>query len=178
MPELPDDVVDEARRLTRLARDAVDENEAAAYRRERDDLLAQHDYVARVRGEETVDVLVCHPAEWVDEGEVRVDRIEDTDRAAEVPLDGAADEDRFDAVDEHNRDVVAAVEARAGPEHAANVAAFADFMGNHYVRRVESATSEEIQEFLEEYFPRNAWPSACSLLCVHAGTSAGPHCHV
>jgi hypothetical protein len=54
---------------------------------------------------------------------------------------------------------VDAVAERAGPVHAANVRAFADFMGNHYARRVETATPAELREFLTEYYLRNAWPS-------------------
>jgi hypothetical protein len=32
-------------------------------------------------------------------------------------------------------------------------------MSNHYARRVESATEEELAEFRTEYFVRNAWPT-------------------
>ena len=59
----------------------------------------------------------------------------------------------------HNAGIVERVAEEDGPVHAANVRAFADFMGNHYVRRVESAGEREVRDFLEEYFPRNAWPS-------------------
>jgi len=38
--------------------------------------------------------------------------------------------------------------------------AFADFMSNHYARLIETATEAERREFREEYFVRNAWPSA------------------
>jgi hypothetical protein len=62
-------------------------------------------------------------------------------------------------VEAHNASVVDAVAERAGPVHAANARAFADFMGNHYARRVETATPAELREFLTEYYPRNAWPS-------------------
>jgi len=56
-------------------------------------------------------------------------------------------------------DVAAAVGDAYGDVHGANAAAFADFMSNHYARPVESATDVEIEEFLTEYFPRNAWPT-------------------
>jgi len=49
MPELSDDVVAEARRLARLARDASEDAAADAYRDRLDELLAEHDRVARVR---------------------------------------------------------------------------------------------------------------------------------
>ncbi len=32
-------------------------------------------------------------------------------------------------------------------------------MGNHYARRLETAGPRECREFLEEYLPRNAWPT-------------------
>ena len=159
MPELPTDVVEEAERLTRLAREAVDEAEAAAYRRERADLLAAHEFTARVRDGDTGDVLVLHPEEWVVEGTIRPDRIGDTDRAAEVPLDGPGDPDEWDDVREHNEAIVERVREAHGDVHGDNAAAFADFMQNHLARPVESATADEVRTFLSEYFPRNAWPS-------------------
>ncbi|WP_224269873.1 DUF7108 family protein [Haloprofundus salinisoli] len=158
MAELPDDVRATAERLTRLARDAVDPNEAEAYRERRDASLADHGYTARYR--EADDTLVLYPEEWLDEeGTVVLDRIDDTDRAVERSLSGTGEEDEWEAVEKHNSELVAAVEAEAGAAHAANARAFADFMGNHYVRRVETAGTRELQEFLTEYYPRNSWPS-------------------
>jgi len=150
MTELPREVVDTAERLTRLARRAVDDAEAAAYERDREERLAEYGFTARVR--ESDDTLVCHPAEWLEGGTVR-------DRAVEVSLSGSGDPESWDAVEAHNAEVVEAVAERAGAVHAANARAFADFMGNHYARRVETATAAELREFLTEYFPRNAWPS-------------------
>jgi hypothetical protein len=155
--ELPGDVVDAAERLTRLARNAVDEDEADAYRERRASVLDDHDFTARVRDED--DTLVLHPEEWVEDGVVRVERVEDTDRAVEISLSGPGDADQYDAVEAHNASLVRDVESEHGAVHAANARAFADFMGNHYVRKVETATRDEIAEFLEEYYPRNAWPS-------------------
>jgi len=157
--DLPEEAVDEAERLTRLAREAVDDAEREAYREERRELLAEHGYTARVRPDDPGDVLVCHPAEWVVEGTVRTDRIEDIDRAVERPLSGPGDPDRWEQLDRHNRELAAAVREAHGDVHGDNADAFADFMGNHYARPVEEATGEQIREFLEEYFPRNAWPS-------------------
>lgn len=159
MAELPETVVEEVVRLTRLARDAVDENEVAAYRRERARLLDEHGYSARVRTDDGRSVLVCYPAEWVTDGVVDTDRIQDVERAVERPLTGAGDPEDWAAIDAHNRDVTAAVEAEHGPVHGANARAFADFMGNHYARQMETAGDRECREFLEEYLPRNAWPS-------------------
>jgi len=157
--ELAEETIAAAERLTRLAREAVDDAEADAYRRDRDERLAEHGFTARVREEDGGETLVLHPAEWVADGTVRIERIEDTDRAVERRLSGAGEGGEFEAVDAHNREIVAEIEERAGAVHAENASAFADFMGNHYVRRVETATGEEIREFLEWYFPRNAFPT-------------------
>ncbi|MFC7155596.1 rnhA operon protein [Halomarina halobia] len=156
MTGVPDDAVEEATRLTRLARDAVDEREAEAARARRDDLLAEHGFTARVREEDAT--LVLYPAEWVEDGTVRFDRIDDTDRAIERPLEGPGDGTDWEAVEAHNRAVVARVAAEHGEVHGKNAAAFADFMGNHYAKPIEAATARTRTEFLAEYFPRNAWP--------------------
>ncbi len=159
MTDLPDEVLAEAERLTRLSRRATDDGEADACRRNRDRLLDEYGYRARIRRGDR-DVLVCHPAEWLDDdGTVRLDRIEDTDRAAEVPLEGPDDADDWDRVDRHNRAIVEQVRERYGDDHAANADAFADFMGNHYAKRVEEATAEEVEQFLTEYYRRNVWPT-------------------
>ncbi|WP_435063605.1 DUF7108 family protein [Halobaculum sp. EA56] len=155
--ELPRSTVEAAERLTRLAREAVDDAEADAYRADRADRLDEHGFTARVREDD--DTLVLHPDEWLEDGTVRVDRIEDTDRAVEVSLSGAGDPDDWAAVEEHNAALVEAVAEEHGEPHAANARAFADFMGNHYARPMDSASADEVREFLEEYFPRNAWPS-------------------
>ena len=154
--DLPESVVEEAERLTRLARDAADPDEAAAARETRGDLLDGHAFVARERDD---DVLVLHPADWVADGAVRVERIDDTERAVEVALETPADDAEWDAVDARNQTVVTAVRERHGDVHGDNAAAFADFMGNHYLKPIEEATARMRAEFLAEYFPRNAWPS-------------------
>ena len=128
MTDLPPEVLEEAERLTRLAREVVDDAEATAYVDERDALLDSHDFTARIRADYTGDVLVCHPQEW-------------------------------DAVEERNRAVAAAVEEDHGPVHGATASALADFMGNHYAKPIAEATPDELAEFKAEYFPRNAWPS-------------------
>jgi hypothetical protein len=157
MADLPDDVVSEAERLTRLARQATDDEEAAAYEERRAEILDGHDFRARLR--EADDTLVLHPEEWLADGTVQFDRIDDTDRAVEVSLSGPGDPETWDEVERHNADLVAAVESEHGPVHAANARVFADFAGNHYAKRVEATTAEEVEEFLGEYYRRNAWPS-------------------
>ncbi|ESP89896.1 DUF7108 family protein [Candidatus Halobonum tyrrellensis] len=156
-PELPEAVVEAAERLTRLARRAVDDGEAAAYRADRDERLADHGFVARVR--EADDTLVLHPEEWVEGGTARVDRIDDTARAVERPLSGAGDPDDWTEVERHNAALVERVAEEHGEPHTANARAFAEFMSNHYARPVEEARADELSEFLTEYYPRNAWPS-------------------
>ncbi|MFC4541545.1 rnhA operon protein [Halosolutus amylolyticus] len=157
--ELPADVVDDAERLTRLERQAIDENERTAYAERRDDLLADHGFTSRVRDDSGAATLVLHPAEWLADGVVRTDRIDDTSRAIEIPLEGADNPDDWDAVDERNRELAREVEAVHGDVHGANAAALADFLGNHYAKPIESATAAELEEFRSEYFVRNAWPS-------------------
>lgn len=155
--DLPETVVREVRRLTRLARRASDESEAAAYRADRDERLAEYDFVSRLRGED--DTLVLYPTEWVTDGTVQTSRIEDTDRAHELTLSGPGDPDEWERVETYNAEIVEQVGERHGDPHRRNARAFADFVGNHYAKRVDAATAPEVEEFLTEYYPRNAWPS-------------------
>ncbi len=158
--ELPEETVDEAERLTRLARDAVDDGERAAYRKRRERLLTPHEFTARVREDGGADTLVLHPEAWHDgEGVIRTDRIQDLSRAVEIPLEGAGDPDDWTELDAQNREVVETVRETYGDVHGENADAFADFMGNHYARPIDSAGRGEVVEFLTEYFVRNAWPS-------------------
>ncbi len=157
-PEVPDEVLDEAERLTRLARDAVDENEAAAYREARADLLADCNFTARVREEERA-TLVVYPSEWVVDGTVRPDLIEDVDRGIERPLEGPGETDEWGVVADHNREIAREVTERHGDVHGANAEALAAFASNHYAKPIDDLTRAERQEFLTEFFPRNAFPS-------------------
>jgi len=159
MPELPTDVIEEAERLTRLAREASEESERDAYLTRRAELLDDEEFEPRVRSEDSREVLVLHPAEWLDDGTIRPDRIEDTDRAVEIPLTGPGDPDDWEAVHEHNAAVVEQVRENHGEPHADNARALADFMENHYARPIESATAAELAEFRTEYYPRNVWPT-------------------
>ncbi|GAB7094456.1 hypothetical protein JCM30237_16080 [Halolamina litorea] len=163
IPDIPADAADEAERLTRLARAAERRadgegamEEAAVYRERRDDLLADHDYESRIREED--DTLVLYPEEWLEEGIVQFDRVEDTERAVEITLSGPGDPEHWQEIAEHNDGLVDAV-AEQAPDHAGNARAFADFASNHYAKPAEKLTTEEVREFLTEYYPRNAWPS-------------------
>lgn len=159
MPELPTDVIEEAERLTRLAREASEENERDAYLTRRAELLDDEEFEPRVRSEDSREVLVLHPTEWLDDGTIRPDQIEDTDRAVEIPLTGPGDPDDWEAVHEHNAAVVEQIRENHGEPHADNARALADFMENHYARPIESATAAELAEFRTEYYPRNVWPT-------------------
>jgi hypothetical protein len=150
-------LVEEAARLTRLARRASDPAEREAYQSDRDRRLDEAGYAARVREED--DTLVCYPSEWLVDGVVQFDRIDDVDRGVEVPLSGPGDGDDWAAVEADNAAVVDAVAAEHGDPHATTARALADFMGNHYAKRIERATAAELREFREEYFVRNAWPT-------------------
>lgn len=179
---LPESVVDEAARLTRLAHRAEDANDARSHRDRRDRLLARHGYRAHVRrddgglggaradgdrvearpdrparrGERVV--LVCYPAEWIDGETVDPAQIEDVSRAIERPLSGPG-EKAWPTVESHNRTVADRIADEHGEVHGATAHAFADFMGNHHARRVDEATAAQIAEFRDEYLPRNAWPT-------------------
>lgn len=155
---IPESVVDEAERLTRQARRAVDENEAATYREAREELLAEHDYTARVRDDERA-VLVCYPDEWMEEGTVQTERIEDIDRGVERPLEGAGDPENWETVGEHNEQIAASVAEEHGDVHGANARELATFLSNHYAKPIEEITGAEREEFLTEYYKRNVWPS-------------------
>lgn len=183
VPDIPAEAVDEAERLTRLARaaerradadndDAAESQrlssanqkseisddaaeEAELYRERRTELAADHDYEDRIRDED--DTLVLYPEEWLEDGIVQFDRIEETDRAVEVNLSGPGDPEHWQEVADHNDALVDAV-AESAPTHEANARAFTDFASNHYAKPAEDLTAEEVREFLEEYYPRNVWP--------------------
>ncbi|MGQ3328413.1 DUF7108 domain-containing protein [Halorubrum sp. FL23] len=164
VPDVPTETVDEAERLTRLARRTEEESAAAFYRERRDELVGSHDYVPRIREDD--DTLVLYPEEWMEAGTVQLDRIETTDRAVEVSLSGPGDADRYREVAAYNDAVADAVADARDAVHADTARSFAAFMSNHYVRAVDDATPEMREEFREEYFPRNGWPSDEQLAVV------------
>jgi hypothetical protein len=156
---LPEDVVEEAERLTRLAREAAVEAEREAYLDHREELLGAHDYTARIREDDTGDVLVLHPDRWVEAGAIRTERIEDVSRGIEVSLSGPGTGDDWAEIDAYNRAIVENVREEHDETHAANAAALADFAGNHYAKPLTELAAAELQEFVEDYFRRNAWPT-------------------
>lgn len=162
-PTLPDEIVMQTERLTLRARgaeEAGDTERAESARHRRDELLAIHDYHAIERGDDT---LVLHPREWIEDGKVRPDRIDETERAIErqlVDTGEKADTDTdWEVIADHNRKIAARVTEQYGEIHGANAKALADFMSNHYATPIENATQMILAEFRTEYFPRNAWPS-------------------
>ncbi|MFC7185912.1 DUF7108 domain-containing protein [Halorubrum yunnanense] len=163
-PDVPVDVVDEAERLTRLARRTEDDAAAAFYRERRDELVAGHDYVPRLRDDD--DTLVLYPDEWMADGTVQLDRIETTDRAVEVSLSGPGDAGRYDEIAAYNHAVADAVAEAHADVHADTARSFAAFMSNHYVRAVDDAAPAVREEFREEYLPRNGWPTDEQLAVV------------
>ncbi|MFW5917563.1 MAG: DUF7108 domain-containing protein [Halorubrum sp.] len=169
VPDVPVEVVDEAERLTRLARETEDSEAAAFYRERRDGLVADHDYVPRLREED--DTLVLYPDEWMDDGTVRLDRIETTERAVEVSLSGPGDADRYREIAAYNDAVAEAVAETSDDVHADTAERFAAFMSNHYVRAVDDATPDMRAEFREEYLPRNGWPTDEQLAAVDESLS-------
>ena len=156
--ELPSEIIKRAETLTRQMRNAVDENERSAYLRERRRVLSEYGFRARVREDETGDVLVCYPVEWVDDGTIQPDRVEDISRGVERQLSGVGD-DSWETVNSHNQTIVAEIEHEHGPTHAANAAALAEFAGNHYKKRIGELSNAELEVFLTEYYPRNVWPT-------------------
>ncbi|MDV7350282.1 hypothetical protein R3751_10915 [Halorubrum distributum] len=176
VPDVPVGAVDEAERLTRLAREAESaeptpeiEQAADQYRERRDALAAEYGYTARVRDED--DALVLYPDEWMEEGTVQLDRVEDTDRAVEVSLSGPGDADRYREVAAYNEAVAEAVAEREADVHARTAETFASFMSNHYVRPVDDATPKMRAEFREEYLVRNGWPTDEQLAAVEESLS-------
>jgi len=165
---LPRGVSDRAERLTRLAREAVDDAEAEAYRDDRESLLDDHDYTARVREDDEADVLVLHPGEWLEDGTVQIDRVEDVDRGVEIPLSGTGSAEDWDDVESANRELAETVSAEHGDPHGATAHALADFAGNHYAKPIQDLAASELAEFREEYLPRNGWPTDEQLATLEA----------
>jgi hypothetical protein len=157
MPDLPEQVIAFAIAATRAARRGT-HPDPSSLRSRRDDRLARHGYRARVREDRDGPVLVCYPDSWIEDGTVRPSAVESTADAIERPLWGEA-EAAWDAIAAHNRALAETVGERHGQVHAANVAAFGTYLANHHEARIEHATATQVETFLAEYFPRNAWPS-------------------
>ncbi|MFP4590236.1 MAG: rnhA operon protein [Halobacteriales archaeon] len=156
--EFDPDLVEQVRELTDRLRSATDER-ARRLEERRSRLLERLDARAHVREDDEGTVLVIYPSAWVVDSTVEPDRIDDRSRAVEIPLDPREREASWDAVMGHNESVAEAVARRHGADHGANASAFATYLANHHLRRVEDATEAEVRTFLEDYYPRNVWPT-------------------
>lgn len=167
MPELPAEVVETARAMSRVLRRGT-HDDPERIRRRRDELLSTYGYAARVRESDAGPVLVCYPESWIEDGTLQLENLESTDNAVERLLNTSVEDGDWAAIADHNRAVAARVRDRFGRVHGANAEAFGTYMANHHGATVESATAEHVETFLEEYFPRNAWPSEAQRNAVEA----------
>lgn len=117
------------------------------------DVASDHGFRARLRDD---DVLVLHPDGWLDEdGVLRGDV--DPDEALEVPLgdSGGAEEAR-----ERNDELLDGFEREVGDEDVwFNVELFAEYCETHHGVAVDEVTARQLEEFVDEYYPRNVWAS-------------------
>lgn len=145
--------------VIRLTREALAGDEEA--RMERDEFVQRHGYRARYREDDRV--LVLYPDDWVEDGEVVLDEVEDVDRALEVDL-----EREMEWRDAHreNEEVLREFEERFDDWQAYNARAFTEFLENHYSTSIHGATERLVEEFLGEYYPRNVWPPEEAEGCV------------
>lgn len=165
--EFAEDAVERIRELTRHIRKADGRETIRDLNRRRERLLTAMGAHLHVR-DDAPPVLVLSPDDWVDDGTVHPDRIDDRSRACEVPLDPEAEPATWEAVMEANMAVAEAVERRHGPDHGANAEALAAYLSNHHLRRIDAATEAELRTFLTEYYPRNVWPTSHQAAIVRA----------
>ena len=158
MPDLPEPVVKTALAMTRALRRGT-HPDASVLRARRDELLESFGYAARVREDDAGPVLICYPESWLENGVFQPAELESTANAFERPLFPGPDADGWDAIHAHNQALAATVTREFGETHGANARAFGMYMANHYEERIEAATHSQVEEFLSEYFPRNAWPT-------------------
>lgn len=153
--EIPDFAL---REIVQLTKQATVENDDEL-RKRRAELARQFGFRVRVRRDEAARIVVLYPREWVEGGTVVIDRIDDIDRAIEIPLFTGQSDAKWEQIEQFNRRVVERVKDQYGGVHGENAATFADFVGNHLAKRISEVTQSEIDEFRSEYFVRNAWPS-------------------
>ena len=147
-------------RLKELAIQEVnteDSDTQAKLQQQRCALLEEIEWESRIRNDSGEPVLVCYPQQWTVDGTIDPDAINSIDRAVEIPLRQSPDS--WEAIAEHNETVAILVNEEYGEIHGENAAAFATFMNNHRAKPIEDASDETIEEFVREYYPRNAWPS-------------------
>ena len=157
--EIPSEDRTEIERLTRLAHTTSDPNDRAVYRERRDELAAELGFETRLREGGATATLVLYPADWIVDGELRRERIDDLDDAHEIPLEGPGDPDRWSELAAANDRVVERVDDEHGEVHAENADALATFANNHTAKPIEALSRAELSTFLEEYYVRNAWTS-------------------
>ncbi|XGI83882.1 rnhA operon protein [Halorutilales archaeon Cl-col2-1] len=147
-----EDWVDEAVRLTKMSLTSP----SPVYEDRLDELAAENGFVARLRDDET---LVLYPDDWVVDGEVDVERIEDTDRAHEIPLSEKGES--WEDVHSYNSDVIEELSEmeEVTETEVSNAEYFVEFLENHYILPVDEVSQKHVREFLEDYYPRNVWSS-------------------
>lgn len=167
MPDLPDPVFEAARAMTRTIRRGT-HPDSATVRERRDTLLDRYGFAARVREDESGPVLVCYPDHWLEGGTFQPGKLESTENAVEGPLYSVPDGDSWAAIEAHNAALAERVADQFGEPHGTNAESFGTYMANHHAAHVEAATATEIEDFLGEYFPRNAWPSRVEAAAVES----------
>ena len=117
-------------------------------------LAAENGFVARLRDDET---LVLYPDDWVVDGKVDLERIDDTDRAYEIPLSEKGES--WEDVHSYNSDVIEKLSEmeEITETEVSNAEYFVEFVENHYILPVDEVSQKHVREFLEDYYPRNVW---------------------
>lgn len=155
---LPPAIRKTALQLARQAQRASDDESARLHAR-REALLGEYGFTSRIREDETGHVLICYPAEWIADGTIDREAIDDLERAEELPLDEPSDGESWSAIAANNRKLADRIREAHGPVHGANADALVSFANNHRAAPIRAMDGADIEEFLTEYYPRNAWPS-------------------
>lgn len=153
MAEGPDRDAEWVQEVVAVARAAVGARRDAGELDRMEDIAGDHGYRARLRDD---DVLVLHPDDWLDDEGVLHGDV-DPDDALEIHLgdSGGAEEARM-----RNDDLLEGFEADVEDEDVRfNVERFAEYCENHHGVAVDEVTSQQVEEFVDEYYPRNVWPS-------------------
>ncbi|MFB6187930.1 MAG: rnhA operon protein, partial [Halobacteriaceae archaeon] len=129
------------------------------YKQRRRELLDRFDYEFHLRSTENETVLVCYPSAWMDNGIVDIEAIDDRDKAIERNLNSTHSEKDWETIYTINNEIATDVKESYGKIHGQTATAFSEFMSNHRMAPIWNATANDIIEFLQEYFVRNAWPT-------------------
>lgn len=112
-----------------------------------------HGYRFRLRDD---DVVVIHPLDWLDEDGIVKEDV-DPEEALKVELGGSGGvEEARSRNDEVMEDVEDLVD---DGDLLFNVRRFVEYCENHHAAAVDEVTRVQVEEFLEEYYPRNVWAS-------------------